>query len=123
MVPPACGPKLPITDGEISIMEIESYLRFFLALGVTGGLIMVFYVGLRRYLMGRSWAGAGRGRRLQIIEVVAVDSRRRAVLLRRDTVEHLIVIGGPTDVLIEAGIPMQAANIVSLPDGAEGNQP
>ncbi|MEK9596529.1 MAG: hypothetical protein VW057_11250 [Rhodospirillaceae bacterium] len=103
-------------------MEIESYLRFFLALGVTGGLIMVFYVGLRRYLMGRSWAGAGRGQRLRIIEVVAVDSRRRAVLLRRDSVEHLIVIGGQNDLLVEAGIPLPDADTLSSPDRTEGKQ-
>jgi flagellar protein FliO/FliZ len=101
-------------------MEIESYLRFFLALGVTGGLIMVFYVGLRRYLMGRSWAGGGRGRRLKIVEVVAVDSRRRAVLLRRDNVEHLIVIGGQNDLLVEGGIETKDPDAFTLPRPAQG---
>jgi hypothetical protein len=33
-----------------------------------------------------------------------VDARRRLVLVRRDDVEHLILIGGPTDVVVERDI-------------------
>eukprot|EP01037_Dinobryon_pediforme_P024860 gene24860-26799_t len=35
--------------------------------------------------------------RLAITDAKDIDSRRRLVLLRRDDVEHLILIGGPTD--------------------------
>jgi flagellar protein FliO/FliZ len=42
--------------------------------------------------------------RLGVIEQAAVDSRRRLVLIRRDGVEHLIMTGGPVDVVIETGI-------------------
>ena len=34
----------------------------------------------------------------------SVDGRRRLVLVRRDNVEHLIMIGGPVDVVVETGI-------------------
>jgi len=43
-------------------------------------------------------------RRLSIVEHASVDGRRRLVLVRRDNVEHLIMTGGPVDVLIESGI-------------------
>ena len=33
-----------------------------------------------------------------------MDARRRLVLIRRDDVEHLIMTGGPVDVVIETGI-------------------
>ena len=33
-----------------------------------------------------------------------MDGRRKLVLVRRDDVEHLIMTGGPVDVLIETGI-------------------
>lgn len=42
--------------------------------------------------------------RLGVVEQASVDSRRRLILIRRDNVEHLVLTGGPTDVLIETGI-------------------
>jgi hypothetical protein len=39
-----------------------------------------------------------------VLDAAAVDARRRIVLVRRDDVEHLVMIGGPTDVVIESGI-------------------
>ncbi len=57
--------------------------------------------------------GQGRNRRdrIRIVEAVQVDPRRRAILIRRDNTEHLILVGGPTDVVIETGIdaPFEAA--------------
>jgi flagellar protein FliO/FliZ len=46
----------------------------------------------------------GRQPRLALIEVTGVDARRSLVLVRRDNVEHLLMIGGPTDVVIEPNI-------------------
>lgn len=48
--------------------------------------------------------GRNRQPRLQVLDAAAVDTRRRLVLVRRDNVEHLIMIGGPTDIVIESGI-------------------
>lgn len=42
--------------------------------------------------------------RLAVMEQASVDSRRKLVLIRRDDVEHLIMTGGPVDVVIETGI-------------------
>lgn len=50
-----------------------------------------------------------RSRRLQVVEQVPVDARRQLLLIRRDGVEHLILIGGPQDLLVESGIPVEAA--------------
>ena len=86
-------------------MDLVSYFRVVLALAVTLALILIFYLLLRRYLQGKVWrGGSGDGRRLQVVEVAALDSRRRALLLRRDTVEHLIIIGGQNDVVVETAI-------------------
>ena len=46
----------------------------------------------------------GREKRLGVVEAASVDGRRRLILLRRDDVEHLIMTGGPVDVVIETGI-------------------
>jgi len=42
--------------------------------------------------------------RLEVVEQANVDGRRRLVLIRRDDVEHLVMTGGPVDVVIETGI-------------------
>ncbi len=43
-------------------------------------------------------------KRLAVVEHTNVDGRRRLVLIRRDGIEHLIMTGGPVDVVIETGI-------------------
>lgn len=47
--------------------------------------------------------------RLGVMEQASIDSKRKLVLIRRDDVEHLIMTGGPVDVVIETGIavPLQ----------------
>ena len=45
-----------------------------------------------------------RGQRLGISEYHEIDKSRRLLLVRRDNVEHLILIGGGQDLLIEPGI-------------------
>lgn len=45
-----------------------------------------------------------RGQRLGVSEYHELDKTRRLVLVRRDNTEHLILIGGPQDVVIEQGI-------------------
>jgi len=46
-------------------------------------------------------------RRLDIVEQSNLDGRRRLILIRRDDVEHLIMTGGPVDMVIETGIGEQ----------------
>ncbi len=59
----------------------------------------------RRYSsFGFGSISRGRVPRLAIVDAMALDKRRRLVLIRRDNVEHLILIGGPTDTVIEPAI-------------------
>ena len=39
-----------------------------------------------------------------MIDAATVDGRRRLVLIRRDNIEHLLMIGGPTDLVVEPNI-------------------
>jgi flagellar protein FliO/FliZ len=73
-------------------------------------LALAFWL-LRRLSGGRLGGGATRGRqpRLAVIDQATVDGRRRLVLIRRDNVEHLLIIGGPTDVVVEQNIVRAAA--------------
>lgn len=69
-------------------------------------LVVVFWI--YRMRSGGPVTGlGGRGRResrLAVVESAMVDTKRRIVLIRRDDVEHLILIGGPADVVVESGI-------------------
>ncbi len=42
--------------------------------------------------------------RLSLTDAAVVDDKRRLVLVRRDDVEHLVMIGGPSDIVIERNI-------------------
>jgi hypothetical protein len=55
-------------------------------------------------------------RRLGLIESTAIDGRRRLLLIRRDNVEHLIMTGGPVDVVVETGIPLRHLAVNGLGD-------
>lgn len=61
---------------------------------------------VRRFAGNRLGANTNRGRmpRLAVIDAAAVDGRRRLVLVRRDNIEHLLMIGGPTDIVVEPNI-------------------
>ncbi|MYZ48058.1 flagellar biosynthetic protein FliO, partial [Propylenella binzhouense] len=77
-----------------------------LAVIVLLGLVLLF---LRQTFAGRPRRASGQGPRLAVVDHVAVDDRRRLVLVRRDRIEHLLMIGGPSDIVIEAGIGASAA--------------
>jgi hypothetical protein len=49
-------------------------------------------------------SGGRRGQRLGISEYYELDKLRRLVIVRRDNAEHLILIGGPQDIVIEQNI-------------------
>lgn len=82
----------------------DMYWRFVGALVLVVALIFaVAWVAKRLGLGGRIAAARGK-RRLSIQEVLPLDSKRRLVLLKRDGVEHLVLLGVNDDVVIEAGI-------------------
>lgn len=87
-------------------MELENYLRFLAALvlviALIGGLAWV----VRRFgLAGRLPSIKGRAeRRLGVIEYTALDPKTRLVLVQRDHVQHLLVLGPAGPVVVERGI-------------------
>ena len=103
-------------------------------LGAYGGRLIVAVIGVAiglACLVGVLWlirgrsgpspfvrGGRNRQPRLQVLDATAVDARRRLVLIRRDDTEHLIMIGGPTDIVIESGIaatgPAQPAESATI---------
>lgn len=82
--------------------------RFMIAAGAVaiGLLCLVAVLRLMRNKPSSPFVRGGKNRqpRLAVLDAAAVDTRRRLVLVRRDDVEHLIMIGGPTDIVIESRI-------------------
>lgn len=93
-------------------IEWGDYLRFVLALVFVLALIGALAALARRFNVGfPTPMKTGRARRLAVVEVVPIDTRRRLVLVRRDNTEHLILLGASSELLIESGIAAPAAAI------------
>ena len=97
-------------------MEIMDYFRFLLALVFVLGLIGVLATIARRAGLGFPTAAIkpGNKRRLSVVEVTAVDGRRRMVLVRRDDVEHLLLISPTSETVIERGIAIEGDNSIAV---------
>jgi hypothetical protein len=82
-------------------MNLEAYDQYLTpAAIVLVGLVALWLVAR---LVGSKVTGR-RGNRLAVSEFHEIDKSRRLVLVRRDEVEHLIMIGGVQDMVIESGI-------------------
>jgi hypothetical protein len=102
-------------------------LTFFFAFVAVLALIGLAAWLVRRFAGNRLGANTNRGRmpRLAVIDAAAVDGRRRLVLVRRDNVEHLLMIGGPSDIVVEPNIVRAIPGRDQLPQrtGAGGLEP
>ncbi|MCW5703235.1 MAG: flagellar biosynthesis protein FliO [Bradyrhizobium sp.] len=78
------------------------FLVFLVVLAMIAGVAWL----VRGFAGRRLGAGSGRGRmpRLAVIDATSVDNRRSLVLVRRDNIEHLVLIGGPNDLIVETNI-------------------
>lgn len=99
--------------------DLNVTMRTLIAFAIVLILILVVAWVFRRLSYG-SVRRPRRGRvaRLAVLEAIAVDQRRRLVLLRRDNTEHLVMIGGSGDLVIEQGIQR-----VSRPHAARTEPP
>ncbi|HEX7006158.1 MAG TPA: flagellar biosynthetic protein FliO [Alphaproteobacteria bacterium] len=109
-------------------MDYDVFLRFLVALVFVLGLIGLLAWAARRFgLAGRVAARPGRRHRTLVVEATAVDAKRRRVLVRRDDVEHLVLLGPANDLVIERGIaaPVEPeAGESGLPEaGEDGGKP
>jgi hypothetical protein len=80
---------------------LQPYLTLIYA---AGGILLILILLL---ILVRAFGSSIRGRkgsRLGISEYYEIDKTRRLVLLRRDDMEHLVLIGGNQDVVIESDI-------------------
>jgi len=84
-------------------MDSSNYIRFMLALVFVLGLILALTWVARRSGLTTTTKGRQK-RRLALVEVMSLDAKRRLVLVSRDGREHLLLIGGTSDLVVEADI-------------------
>lgn len=77
-----------------------------LALGFVLVLIVLGVWILKMVFNASGNVARARTRRIAVIDNAPVDQRRQLLLVRRDNVEHLILIGGAQDLVVETGIPV-----------------
>ncbi len=87
-------------------MDLVSLPRFVLALAAVLALIVGLSWLLRRYGAGINPAPGLRGQRIGVVAFSPVDGKRRLALIRRDNVEHLVLLGPTQETVIETGIPV-----------------
>jgi flagellar protein FliO/FliZ len=102
--------------------EIISWLFFIIfiaALIVVGALLLRGYLttGNPTASLAGKFFGPKPEKRLDVVDQANVDGRRRLVLIRRDDVEHLIMTGGPVDVVIETNIGQKRVRTADVVDG------
>jgi flagellar protein FliO/FliZ len=82
--------------------ELQGLLRFAFALGVVLLLIAAVAWLARRFMAGGTMP-LGKKRRLALVEVLPLDGKSRLAIVRRDEVEHLIVLGPTAATIVESG--------------------
>jgi len=93
--------------------EMPLAIRFFIAFLISLGLIGAMAWAVLRF--GTEWSGGesiharAHEPRLAIVDHASVDESRQLIIVRCDNVEHLLMIGGWTDVVVEANIVRAAS--------------
>ncbi len=90
--------QLPFADNRVV------QIGFLAACGIAA--LVVLAILYRLVFAHRLRVPGGRTRqpRLGLVDAFSLDGQRQLVLVRRDNVEHLVMIGGPNDVLVESQI-------------------
>ena len=88
-------------------MDYQDYLKFFFALvfvlALMGGLAYI----LKRLGWGQngiSPLGSKTKKRLKIVEILPLDARRKAIIIQRDDTQHLVLLSGTGETVIETNI-------------------
>lgn len=105
-------------------MGSESYLRFVVAL-----VFVVALIGLLAYIARRLGFGfpasvikTGSARRIAVVEVAPLDPRRRLILVRRDDVEHLLIVSPTSETVVERNIRSGARFLDVLEDAQAADE-
>ena len=84
--------------------DLQPYLPTLQTLIVALIILIAVIILILVYKLFNQRVRGRKGQRLGITEFHEIDKTRRIVLVRRDDVEHLVMIGGNQDMVIESNI-------------------
>ena len=90
--------ELPFADNRVL------QIGFLAACGIAALIVLAIFYRLTFAHRLRVPGGRTRQPRLGLVDAFSLDGQRQLVLVRRDNIEHLVMIGGPNDVLVESQI-------------------
>jgi hypothetical protein len=90
--------ELPFADSRVL------QIGFLAACGIAALIVLAIFYRLAFAHRLRVPGGRTRQPRLGLVDAFSLDGQRQLVLVRRDNIEHLVMIGGPNDVLVESQI-------------------
>lgn len=83
-------------------MEMVDYSRFFLSLAFVIALIWGVAYLLKHFGLDKKLRGAtGQAGRLQVVDVLYMDPRRKLILVRADAQEYLLLVAGDSVTVID----------------------
>ncbi len=84
-------------------MDTPSLLRFFLAfamvMALMGGLAFIL-----KYISQNRLAPKNSNRRLSVVEVLGLDAKRRAMILKCDEDEHLVILSQSGETIVQQNL-------------------
>jgi flagellar protein FliO/FliZ len=95
-------------------MEITEVLRFLAALIFVIGLIAACAWAARRFGLVQMGETASTRGRLAVVESLAIDPKRKLLIIRHDDREHLVMLGDQ-DMVLDAGLPAKEAEEMKTP--------
>jgi flagellar protein FliO/FliZ len=88
-------------------METPEILRFLMALVFVVSLMGGLWVILKKLGMNGGFTmQQGKKRRLKIVEILPIDVKHKAVLLRCDDKDHLVILGPNGETVVEQSMPV-----------------
>lgn len=99
---------------------------FLTALFALGAVIVLIILGVWLLKLVFNVSGTvarGRNKRLSVVDTLQIDPKRQLLIVRRDDTEHLILTGGPQDLLVESGIAVQDPPVNQLTRRPQPNIP
>lgn len=81
-------------------MDAIDFARMFFALIAVLAMIGLAALAARKFGLAASGGVLVRKRRLNVVETLAIDARRRAVILSCDGREHLVILGANSETVV-----------------------
>lgn len=86
------------------LTELPDFVRMLAALVVVVGMMGALSLILKKAGLSGAQPQTATAKRLKVIEKLPLDARRQLVLLKRDDVEHLVILSANGETVIEAGV-------------------